>query len=60
MPTADEVRAAIPDEGITIKDLVAKFKANIPKGRGNEFIGVVKSVVRQLPGGLVGVKKTAA
>lgn len=61
LPTADEVRAAIPAEGgIAIPDLIAKFKPQISKvpGGNKAFVEIVKSVVKVIPGtgGKVGVK----
>ncbi|GAB7353374.1 hypothetical protein MBLNU459_g3854t1 [Dothideomycetes sp. NU459] len=55
MPTADELRAAIPVEGITVKDLIRNFRSQIPKTKdGNaKFMALVKSVARSMgnPGG---------
>lgn len=51
LPTVEELRAAIPAEGITVKDLIKKFRSQIPKTKdGNmKFMGLVKSVAKTLP-----------
>lgn len=48
LPNADEIRGAIPPEGITIPDLIKKFRARIPRTKdGNTaFIALVRSVGR--------------
>lgn len=60
MPTADEIRAALPPEGITVKNLIALFRARISRIPGGKpaFIQLVKPVVKAIPGskGLVGPK----
>lgn len=60
MPTADEIRAALPPEGITVKNLIALFRARIARipGGNPAFIQLVKSVVKAIPGSksLVGPK----
>lgn len=55
LPSVDEIRNAIPVEGITIKDLIKRFRSNIPKGDDGSkaFIGLVKQVGRNAPGGLI-------
>lgn len=45
-PTLEEVRAAIPPEGVEIKALVAKFKIQVA-GRSSEFIALVKAAGTQ-------------
>lgn len=58
MPTADEIKSAIPPAGISISDLIKKFREQVPKTKeGNAaFIGLVKSVAKAKPGGLVALK----
>ncbi|THZ09546.1 Rap30/74 interaction domain-containing protein [Aureobasidium pullulans] len=58
MPTADEVKAAIPPAGITISDLIRRFKERVPKENNKDFIKLVSSVARAMPGGqgLVGLR----
>jgi transcription initiation factor TFIIF subunit alpha len=43
LPTLEELRAAIPREGIEIKKLLARFKSQIPPGATPEFILLVKT-----------------
>lgn len=50
-PTVEEIKAAIPAEGIVLKDLVALFRARV-QGRNGEFIAMVKQA-----GGLDPVSK---
>jgi len=45
-PTLDEVKAAIPAEGVVIGDLVKLFKTRLG-GRNGEFIQLVKGAGRQ-------------
>ena len=47
----EEIKAAIPAEGIVLKDLVALFRARV-QGRNGEFIAMVKQA-----GGLDPVSK---
>ncbi|TKX25683.1 transcription initiation factor IIF subunit alpha [Elsinoe australis] len=51
VPSADEVRAAIPPQGITITDLIRKFKNVMPKTKeaNTAFIAIVKSVGKNSP-----------
>lgn len=46
-PTLDQVRAAIPVDGIAIKDLVAKFRSQLPQGTQDDFITLVKQAGQQ-------------
>lgn len=47
MPTAEEIRAAIPAEGIKIQDLIARFKGRVnTKEAKAAFITSVKAVGR--------------
>jgi transcription initiation factor TFIIF subunit alpha len=43
LPTLEELRAAIPKEGIEIPKLLARFKSQIPPGATPEFILLVKT-----------------
>ncbi|KAI5241593.1 Rap30/74 interaction domain-containing protein [Aureobasidium subglaciale] len=58
MPTIEEIKASIPAEGISIPELIKKFREQVPKTKeGNKaFIGLVLSVARALPGNLVGLR----
>lgn len=60
MPTTDEIKAVIPPGGISIPDLIAKFREQVPRTKdGNRaFIQLVLSVARAMPNhpGLVGLK----
>jgi transcription initiation factor TFIIF subunit alpha len=58
MPTAEEIKAAIPAHGISVAELIRRFRESIPKTKeGNSaFISLVKSVARPMPGGLVGLR----
>lgn len=60
MPTADEIRAAIPPAGISIPELIKRFREQVPKTKeGNKaFIQSVLSVAKAMPGapGLVGLR----
>ncbi|KAH0273763.1 Rap30/74 interaction domain-containing protein, partial [Aureobasidium melanogenum] len=60
MPTADEIRAAIPPAGISIPELIKRFREQVPKTKeGNKaFIQLVLSVAKAMPGapGLVGLR----
>ncbi|EMC92944.1 hypothetical protein BAUCODRAFT_159657 [Baudoinia panamericana UAMH 10762] len=47
-PTLDEVKAAVPDEGITIPELIVKFKPRLA-GKAQDFIAMVKQVGKQDP-----------
>ena len=47
-PTLEEVRAAIPEDGIGIGELVNLFRSRV-QGRQGEFIPLVKSAGRQDP-----------
>jgi transcription initiation factor TFIIF subunit alpha len=51
MPTADEIRAAVPPAGISIPDLIARFREQVPRTKdGNRaFIQLVLSVARVKP-----------
>lgn len=44
IPTADEIKAVVPPQGISIGDLIAMFRERIPKARSKEFIAAVKEV----------------
>ncbi|KAG9893557.1 Rap30/74 interaction domain-containing protein, partial [Aureobasidium melanogenum] len=60
MPTADEIRTAIPPAGISIPELIKRFREQVPKTKeGNKaFIQLVLSVAKAMPGapGLVGLR----
>lgn len=58
-PTLEEVRAAIPAEGIPIGDLVNLFRSRV-QGRQGDFIPLVKSAGRQDPTSKKILPKTAA
>jgi len=45
-PTLDEIRAAIPDSGIAIGELVKLFKPRLG-AKGTDFIAMVKEVGKQ-------------
>jgi len=51
MPTADQVRAAIPTGGITIAGLIGRFRSSIPKSKeaNTAFITLVKRVGKNSP-----------
>jgi len=44
LPSEQEIRAAIPAEGITIKDLMARVAH--PKDKRTEFVTLIKRVAR--------------
>ncbi|KAL1301761.1 hypothetical protein AAFC00_005959 [Neodothiora populina] len=52
MPTADEVRAVVPPEGISIQNLIAIFKPRIPKRKdgSKDFVAIVKGVAHMRAG----------
>lgn len=56
MPTSEEIKAAIPPGGISISDLIKRFRDQVPKESNGAFIGLVKSVAKIMPGGLVGLR----
>lgn len=58
-PTLEEVRAAIPADGIGITELVNLFKSRV-NGRTGDFIPLVKSAGRQDPVSKKILPKTAA
>lgn len=45
-PTLEEIRAAIPPDGVEIKTLVGQFKSKVA-GRSAEFIALVKAAGTQ-------------
>jgi transcription initiation factor TFIIF subunit alpha len=48
LPTLEEVKAAIPEEGIALSQLVAIFKKRVPgKEATSFFIGLVKQAGTQ-------------
>lgn len=51
MPSLEQVRAAIPDSGISIPDLIKIFRDQIPKSREahSAFIDIVKRVGKHNP-----------
>ncbi|CAD0031030.1 unnamed protein product [Aureobasidium pullulans] len=54
----ERLKAAIPPAGITISDLIRRFKERVPKENNKDFIKLVSSVARAMPGGqgLVGLR----
>ena len=58
-PTLEEVRAAIPEQGIVIGELVNLFRSRV-QGRQGEFIPLVKSAGRQDPSSKKILPKTVA
>lgn len=47
-PTVEDVRAAIPPDGIELKSLVSMFKSRVAS-RSGDFISLVKLVGKQDP-----------
>ncbi|QIW95383.1 hypothetical protein AMS68_000901 [Peltaster fructicola] len=43
LPTIEEIRAAIPPNGISIKDLGMRFKTRVSKDKTGEFIALIKN-----------------
>jgi len=51
LPTADEIRNAIPPQGIAITELIRTFRAQVPNNKEgtSRFIALVRSVGRNSP-----------
>ena len=49
-PSADEVRAAIPAQGISVQDMLKQFRGRVPREENLAFIKLVKTVGRNAPG----------
>lgn len=44
IPTAEEIKAAVPPQGIKIAELIAMFKSRVRKERSKDFVAAVKTV----------------
>ncbi|KAF2859931.1 hypothetical protein K470DRAFT_258454 [Piedraia hortae CBS 480.64] len=49
LPTADEIRRAIPPGGLKIADVVAMFRSRFTSDRMSEFIALVRKTCKQDP-----------
>lgn len=49
MPTEEEIRAALPSAGISIKDLSGMFKARVSREKMQDFVKLVRRITIQDP-----------